>query len=725
MDATAGTVRFGDGEQGRVAPREGAVLAAFEATLGAAGNLPAGTPWTLLGADDPWNRAALAAQEAADPSLAGRTLEDVADALDAVAAAGPGFDGADEESVAHAAGRAAEALWAHERLVELAPPGVATLDQLAPATVLGRPAPRRTVTVLDLERATRSVAGTRVARARAWAGLDSDLPCLQAPGTVTVIVLPELPAGRPSPTPGLLRTVRTALLPRRTLGTRLVVVGPRYVEVTVRAVVQSQAGSRTDRVADAIRAVARRLPRPPRRRAERGRLAVRQRRVPLRGAAADRPGPRRGPRPVAGPALAGRRRGLRERVRRPHRPGRLGTPRHRGPMTGEATLTGRAGSSSPAGQPGLERVAYHEGQLLAGRDLTADLEHRIRMRRFHVGSVHDVWGVALGFQVGLSSDERSAVVGPGLAYDRLGREILAPRGVVLDPPSVGSSTAGWWIDLVVRRATLDELLAGRDPFGGCLGPPGSPSATEERPVWRWALSGPVSTDQDASAPPFGPAVRLGVDVPLARFLLRTDGTLGAPDLSVRRNAQGIVRPHIAGGRVPQGALVLSGSPFAWSVSISTASGGFTGSPAYLVSLADHPFGESSGFALLAGNGSWSQMSHDIQRGLGGPFVSVRDPWSGGFRLEVRSAIPPQGGGPVLVGHVPAGLGVLALAMAARFEFSWRLPVPVDWVGVEWVGGCQPELAQAGFIRLTGELVGAGLLGSLLENVVSVVGGGIT
>ena len=32
------------------------------------------------------------------------------------------------------------------------------------------------------------------------------------------------------------------------------VVGPRYVEVTVRAVVQSQAGSRTDRVADAIRA---------------------------------------------------------------------------------------------------------------------------------------------------------------------------------------------------------------------------------------------------------------------------------------------------------------------------------------------------------------------------------------------------------------------------------------------------------------------------------------
>jgi hypothetical protein len=381
-------------------------------------------------------------------------------------------------------------------------------------------------------------------------------------------------------------------------------------------------------------------------------------------------------------------------------------------MTTDATLTGR--SASPPSRPGLERVAYHEGQLLAGRDLTADLEHRVRMRRFHVGSVHDVWGVALGFQVGLSSDERSAVVGPGLAYDRLGWEILSARGVVLDPPRVAGTDADWWVDLVVRRATLDELLAGRDPFGGCLGPSGSPSATEERPVWRWVAAGPVATDEDASPPPFGPEVRLGVDVPLARFQLRPDGTLGQPDLALRRNAQGIVRPHIAAGRVPQGSLVLEGSPFAWSVSISTASGGFTGSPAYLVSLADHPFGESSGFALLAETGSWSQMSHDLQRGLAGPFVSVRDPWSGGFGLEVRSAIPSPD-------H--PGIAIHPEAAALSASFGWRLPVPVDWVGVEWVGGCQPELAQAGFIRLTGELVGAGLLGSLLE--ISVLGGGIT
>jgi hypothetical protein len=69
--------------------------------------------------------------------------------------------------------------------------------------------------------------------------------------------------------------------------------------------------------------------------------------------------------------------------------------------------------------------------------------------------------------------------------------------------------------------------------------------------------------------------------------------------------------------------------------------------------------------------------------------------------------------------------VLGVAAAFGSEFGWRLPVPVDWVGVEWVGGCPPEPAGAGFVRLTGELVDIGVFGHLFENVISVVGGGIT
>ena len=86
----------------------------------------------------------------------------------------------------------------------------------------------------------------------------------------------------------------------------------------------------------------------------------------------------------------------------------------------------------------------------------------------------------------------------------------------------------------------------------------------------------------------------------------------------------------------------------------------------------------------------------------------------------RTALERPG---VAVAQPPAWLQVLGLAAAIGSGFGWRLPVPVDWVGVEWVGGCPPEPAGAGFIRLTGELVDIGFLGNVLGTV--VVGGGIT
>ena len=78
--------------------------------------------------------------------------------------------------------------------------------------------------------------------------MDPSHPCLKAPGTVTVVIAPELPRGRPQPTTGLLAAVRRSLSPRRVVGTRLVVVGPGYVEVAVRAAVQTSIGANAVRV---------------------------------------------------------------------------------------------------------------------------------------------------------------------------------------------------------------------------------------------------------------------------------------------------------------------------------------------------------------------------------------------------------------------------------------------------------------------------------------------
>lgn len=238
LDSTGGTMCFGDGLHGRVPPKGIAILATYQRTDASAGNLPANAVWTLAGADDLLNR-----------SLLGPAFQAAIESLAAAANPSPIGGGADEEDVSRAAGRAATALYAHERVVELSRDAKrATLDQVDPARARFLAAPQRAVTLLDYERIALEIPGTRIARARAWANLDPEYPCVQASGTVSVIVVPELPAGRPQPTPGLLDVVRRYLGRRKLVGTRLVVSGPTYLEVVVEATIQLTPGADSGRV---------------------------------------------------------------------------------------------------------------------------------------------------------------------------------------------------------------------------------------------------------------------------------------------------------------------------------------------------------------------------------------------------------------------------------------------------------------------------------------------
>ncbi len=206
LDPTAATVTCGDGERGAVFPRLASVAARGRRTLAAAGNIGAGR---------------------ATQTIAGTSVQAAWDAA---------VGGADQESLEQAAGRAIEVLHAHERLIEVAAAaGVTTLDQLDPQLVRALPVPSRAVNVLDIERLALAVPGTRVARARAWPGVHPDYPGWQAPGLVTVIVVPDSPTARPSPSAGLRQAVCQFLAVRRTLGSRLLVVGPAYLEVSVNA----------------------------------------------------------------------------------------------------------------------------------------------------------------------------------------------------------------------------------------------------------------------------------------------------------------------------------------------------------------------------------------------------------------------------------------------------------------------------------------------------------
>ena len=196
FDFETGAILFGDGERGRIPPPDSLVFVSGFETRAQDGNLDRHVIDTLT--DNLHNRALLPDFDVVKARL---TMTNVLPAA--------GGDGA--ETLEEAGERALE-------LIE---------------------SPTRAVTLGDYEALARKTPGVRLARVSARANLHPGFPCFQAPGIVTVIILPWLPKGRPVPTVALRRTVAAYLTRRRVIGTRVEVVGPTYRKVSVQARVQS------------------------------------------------------------------------------------------------------------------------------------------------------------------------------------------------------------------------------------------------------------------------------------------------------------------------------------------------------------------------------------------------------------------------------------------------------------------------------------------------------
>jgi len=217
LDPMSGLVTFGSGEHGRVPPYHKKsstdpsgclIFATMDATRAQEGKLGAGLINTLV--DSPRNRALLSSR-GADPngwSTLQLQLTKITNPL-------PSSNGASAETLRLAAARA---------------------DALVETT-------ERAVLLEDCERLALATPGTRVARVTAIANLHPEFPCYKAPGMISVIVLPYLPQGRPTPTTGLIQAVSAFLRSHRVIGTRVEVVGPTYLEVAVQATVCSKQGA--------------------------------------------------------------------------------------------------------------------------------------------------------------------------------------------------------------------------------------------------------------------------------------------------------------------------------------------------------------------------------------------------------------------------------------------------------------------------------------------------
>jgi predicted phage baseplate assembly protein len=243
LDPEASELEIGDGERGRVVPAGTLLLARYRATRAALGNLAASTP--LAPSAPPRNT----------PWL-GLLSPSVVDQLSRIARLdGPAAGAAAAETVPAASARAVRLLHAPEQLVEAARAASQdTLDQVDGEAVRALASPTRGVNCLDLERLALDVPGTRVARARAWAGVHPAYPCLRAPGVVTVVIVPDQPGPEPMPSAELRAAVSRFLGRRRLVSMRVEVVGPRYLAIDVHARVVTRPLASAARVEAAIRA---------------------------------------------------------------------------------------------------------------------------------------------------------------------------------------------------------------------------------------------------------------------------------------------------------------------------------------------------------------------------------------------------------------------------------------------------------------------------------------
>jgi hypothetical protein len=241
LDSMAGVLTFGNGERGQVVAPGSLLLFRDRATQADIGNVAPSSVTQLCA--NPWNSLLL-------PSLDNATLESL---KQMATNRGSATGGAPTETLAHATGRAVETLFAHERLLELCQQNnVNTLDRIAHNEVIALAAPFRGVNLIDLERLALNVPGTDVARARAWSSLDPNYPCLEATGVVTIAVIPNTPTAQPQPSAGLLQAIARYLDRRRIVCTRLEIVGPQYVTVSVQASVQTLPNSNLQLVQSGI-----------------------------------------------------------------------------------------------------------------------------------------------------------------------------------------------------------------------------------------------------------------------------------------------------------------------------------------------------------------------------------------------------------------------------------------------------------------------------------------
>jgi hypothetical protein len=241
----------------------------------------------------------------------------------------------------------------------------------------------------------------------------------------------------------------------------------------------------------------------------------------------------------------------------------------------------------------LDRIEFRPRERLTARDLTDADAREATMRGFHLRRVHGTWGVATGLRAWATAEGNMVRVTQGAAFDCHGRAILVPDPVELRIPVPPKGHDVSWFDLAVSY--------------------------DDPAHFAWHVAGPVRIRRPQ--PPMAPNIRLGEEVPLARFTV-SGNTIWNADHGMRRGVRGPTL-RVRGARISMskvgGMSVLT--PLLWNLQVNTAAASFRRIPEYFGWLDLAPgIGDANAASL---------------RGLAGPFVSIVAPSPTGFVLQVR------------------------------------------------------------------------------------------
>ena len=208
----------------------------------------------------------------------------------------------------------------------------------------------------------------------------------------------------------------------------------------------------------------------------------------------------------------------------------------------------------------FDRVTYRDGQLLAARDLQDDAQTSKRLRQMHTKFLHQTWGIGTGFSVSAAVGSDSVHVGPGYAIDTSGREILLAQDVAIAVPVTPAAD-----DLMLVVVYQPDTAYRKLPDIGVLCAGSDLDPRGERPLFVWRTP---ANFENAS------------DIPLAKVRAQKGGLVQTPDISVRRYAARMIRPHVATGTMEfaPSESVLTG------VKVDTSDSGFAATPEYFVRL---------------------------------------------------------------------------------------------------------------------------------------------